>query len=64
MAFYISSVSVVISLFTFVILFICVLSLCPLVSSAKGFSSLLIFSKKQLLVLFIFFVSISLFLIG
>jgi hypothetical protein len=37
--------------FSFLILLICILSLCPLVSLAKGlFIILLIFSKKQLLV--------------
>jgi hypothetical protein len=48
--FLISSVSVVISPFSFLILLIWILSLCPLVSMAKGSSILLIFSKNQLLV--------------
>ena len=51
MIFWISSVSVVISPFSFLILLIWILSLCPLVSLAKGLSILLIFSKNQLLVL-------------
>jgi hypothetical protein len=36
--------------FSFLILLIRILSLCPLISLAKGFSILLIFSKYQLLV--------------
>jgi hypothetical protein len=36
--------------FSFLILLIRILSLCPLVSLAKGLSILLIFSKNQLLV--------------
>jgi hypothetical protein len=51
--FLISSVSVVTSPFSFLILLIWILSLCHLVSLAKGFSILLIFSKNQLLVLLI-----------
>ena len=39
--------------FSFLILLIWILSLCPLVSLAKGLSILLIFSKNQLLVLLI-----------
>ena len=49
MIFLISSLSVVISPFSFLILLIWILSLCPLVSPAKGLSILLIFSKNQLL---------------
>ena len=49
MIFWISSVSVVIAPFSFLILIIWILSLCPLVSLAKGLSILLIFSKNQLL---------------
>jgi hypothetical protein len=41
---------IVISTFSFLILLIWILSLCPLVSLAKGLSILLIFSKNQLLV--------------
>jgi hypothetical protein len=48
---------VVMSPFSFVILLIWVLNLCPLVSLAKGLSILLIFSKNQLLILLIHFVS-------
>jgi hypothetical protein len=48
--FWISSVSVVMSLFTFLILLIWILSLCPLVILDKGLSILLIFSKNPLLV--------------
>ena len=50
MMFWISSCSVVMSPFSFLILLIRIVSLCPLVSLAKGLSILLIFSKKQLLV--------------
>jgi hypothetical protein len=50
MIFWISSVSVVMSPFSFLILLIRILSLCPLVSLAKGLSIFLIFSKNQLLV--------------
>ena len=50
MMFWISSGSVVISPFSFLILLIRILSLCPLVSLAKGLSIVLIFSKNQLLV--------------
>jgi hypothetical protein len=50
MTFWISSGSVVMSLFSFLILLIRILSLCPLVSLAKGLSILLILSKNQLLV--------------
>ena len=46
--FWISSDSVVMSLFSFLILLI--LSLCPIVSLAKGLFILFIFSKNQLLV--------------
>ena len=53
MIFWISSVSVVISPFSFLSLLIWILSLCPLVSLGKGLSILLIFSKKQLLILLI-----------
>jgi hypothetical protein len=49
MVFCISSGSVVMSPFSFLILLIRMLSLCPLVSLAKGLSILLIFSKNQLL---------------
>jgi hypothetical protein len=50
MIFWISSGSAVISPFSFLILLIRILSLCPLVSLAKGLSLLLIFSKNKLLV--------------
>jgi hypothetical protein len=50
MIFWISTVSLVMSPFSFLILLIRILSLCPLVSLAKGLSILLIFSKSQLLV--------------
>ena len=46
----ISSVSVVLSPFSFLILLICVVPGFPLVSLAKGLSMLLIFSQNQLLV--------------
>jgi hypothetical protein len=49
----ISSVSIVMSPFSFLILLIWRLSLCPLVSQAKGLPILLIFSKDQLLTLLI-----------
>jgi hypothetical protein len=49
---------VVMSPFSFLILLIWILSQCPLVSLAKGLSILLIFSKNQLLVFLILFVSI------
>ena len=49
MVFWISSGSVVMSPFSFLILLIRMLSLYPLVSLAKGLSILLIFSKNQLL---------------
>ena len=61
--FWISSRSVVMSPFSFLILLIRMLSLCPLVSLAKGLSILLIFSQNQLLVwliLWIVLVSTSL----
>ena len=45
--FLISSVSVVMPLFSFLILLIWILSICPLVSLAKGLSILLIFSKNS-----------------
>jgi hypothetical protein len=50
MMFWISSGSVVMSPFSFLIFLIRVLSLCPLVSLVKGLSILLIFSKHQFLV--------------
>ena len=53
MIFWISSGSVVMSPFSFLILLIRILSLCSLVSLAKDLSILLIFSKNQLLVLLI-----------
>ena len=53
MILWICSVSLVRSLLAFLILFIQVLSLCLLVSLAKGLANLLIFSKNQLLVLLI-----------
>ena len=54
MMFWISSDSVVLSHFSFLILLIRILSLFTLVSLAKGLSILLIFSKNQLLVWLIF----------
>jgi hypothetical protein len=42
--------------FSFLILLIRILSLCPLVSLAKGLSILLIFSKNQLLILLILYI--------
>ena len=53
MIFEYSVYSVVISPFSILILLIWILSLCPLVSLAKGLSILLIFSKNQFLVLLI-----------
>ena len=53
MILWICSVSLVRSPLAFLILFIQVLSLCLLVSLAKGLANLLIFSKNQLLVLLI-----------
>ena len=53
MIFWISSVSVVMSHFSFLILLNWILSLCPLVSLPKGLS-VLFFSKNQLLFLLIF----------
>ena len=50
MIFWISSDSVVMSHFSFLILLIRILSLCPLVSLAKVLSILLIFSNNQLLI--------------
>jgi hypothetical protein len=47
MMFWISSGSVVMSPFSFLIVLIRILSLCPLVSLPKGLSILLIFSKKK-----------------
>jgi hypothetical protein len=47
--FWISSVSVAVSPFSFLILLIWVLTLCPLVTLAKGLFLLLIISKNQLL---------------
>jgi hypothetical protein len=44
---------IVMSPFSFLILLIRILSLCPLVSLAKGLSILLIFSKNQFLILLI-----------
>ena len=58
----ISSVFAVIAPFSFLILLIWILSLCPLVSLAKGLSILMIFSKNHLLVLLILYM--SLFLLG
>ena len=49
MVLWISSGSVLMFPFSFLILLIRMLSLCPLVSLAKGLSILLIFSKNQLL---------------
>jgi hypothetical protein len=46
-------ISLFMSPFSFLILLIWILSLCPLVSLAKGLPILLIFSKNQLLVLLI-----------
>jgi hypothetical protein len=56
MKFWISSDSVVMSPFSFLILLVPVLSLCPLISHANGLSILLIFSKNQHLVLLILFI--------
>jgi len=53
MIFLISSGSVVMSPFSFLILLVWTHSLCPLVSLAKGLSILLIFSNNQLLLLLI-----------
>jgi hypothetical protein len=50
MIFWLSSDSVIMSTFSFLVLLIRILSLCPLMSLAKGLSILLIFSKNQLLV--------------
>ena len=50
---WISSGFVVMSPFSFLILLIRILSLCPLVILAKGLPILLIFSKNQLLVLLV-----------
>ena len=50
MTFWISSVSVVMSPFLFLILLIWILSLCPLFHVARGLFILLVFSKNQLLV--------------
>jgi hypothetical protein len=50
MMIWISSGSVVMSTFSFLMLLIRILSLCPLVILAKGLSILLIFSKNQLLI--------------
>ena len=55
MVFCISAVSVVISPFSFLILFIWVLSLLFLVSLARGLSMLFTFSKNQLFVVLIYF---------
>jgi hypothetical protein len=54
MIFLISSISVIISPFSFLILLIWVLSLCLLISLAKDLSIFFIFSKNQLLVWLIF----------
>jgi hypothetical protein len=56
-------VSVVMSSFLLMILFICIVSLWPLVSLAKGLSILVIFSKNQLLV-FLILCIILFFLLG
>ena len=61
MVFWISSGSVVMSPFSFLISLIRMLSLCPLVSLAKGLSILLIFSMNLLLVWLIFLNSSSYF---
>jgi hypothetical protein len=61
MMLWISSGSVVMSPFSFLILLVGIQSLCPLVSMAKGLSILLIFSKNQLLIWLIFFFCIILF---
>jgi hypothetical protein len=53
MVFGVSARSVVMSPFSFLILLIRILFLCPLVSLAKGLSILMIFSKNQILVLLI-----------
>jgi hypothetical protein len=53
MILWISSVSLVMSSFSFLIVFIWLLSLCLFVSLAMNLSILLIFSKNQLLVLLI-----------
>jgi hypothetical protein len=50
MVFWISSNSLVLSPFSFLILLVRMLSQCPLVSLAKGLSILLILSKNQILV--------------
>jgi hypothetical protein len=66
MIFWISSVSVVISHFSFQIWIIWILSLCPLIILAKGLSILLIFSRNPLLIWLLLsidlFVSISMIL--
>ena len=54
MIFWISSVSDIILTHSFMILLICILSLCPLVSLTQGLSILLIFSKNHLLVCLFF----------
>ena len=56
MIFWISSVSVVMSTISVLILLIWILSLCPLVSLAKGLSILLIFLENQFLVLLILYI--------
>jgi hypothetical protein len=53
MIFLISSVSIVMSHFSFLILLIRILTLCPLVSMTKGLSIFMFFSKNQVLVLLI-----------
>ena len=60
-SFLISMGSVVMFLLSFLILLICILSLFFLVSLARGFSILLIYSKNQLLVLVIFLYWFSVF---
>jgi hypothetical protein len=54
MNFWISLFSVVMAPFSFLILLVRILSLCPLVHLAKGLSILFIFSKNHLLVWLIF----------
>jgi hypothetical protein len=68
MIFRVSVVSGVMSAFSFLILLIWILSLCPLVSLAKGLCIFLTFSKNQLLVWLIlcigFCLFVCLFLLG
>jgi hypothetical protein len=63
MMFWISSGSLVMSPFSILILLIRILTLCPLVSLAKGLPILLIFSKKQLLDLLILCIVLCLYLV-